>query len=72
VAPGDPRALARALAEALADPERAAGMAAAARRRVDGEFSFDLQTRRLVNAYEDVLNGRGAPAPAGVPTAAGR
>jgi hypothetical protein len=47
-------------------------MAEAARRRVDAEFSFDLQTRRLVHAYEDVLKGRGASAPAGVPTAAGR
>jgi glycosyltransferase involved in cell wall biosynthesis len=72
VEPGDPGALARALAEALADPRRARGMAEAARRRVDAEFSFDLQTRRLVHAYEDVLKGRGASAPAGVPTAAGR
>jgi glycosyltransferase involved in cell wall biosynthesis len=72
VEPGDPGALARALAEALDDPGKAREMADAARRRVETVFSFELQTRHLVRAYEDVLRQRGTAAPAGVSTAAGR
>jgi len=45
--PSAPDAVARALAALLDDPERRATMGAAARRRVEDEFAYDVLARRL-------------------------
>ncbi|MGH4012314.1 MAG: glycosyltransferase [Pseudonocardiaceae bacterium] len=50
VPPRDSRALADALIKTLHDPERAAAMGRAARRRVESEFSLDRSVRRAQDA----------------------
>jgi L-malate glycosyltransferase len=57
VEPNDPAALGRALEALAADPERAASMGAAGRRRVEAEFTLDRMMERLVQVYQDVLSG---------------
>jgi glycosyltransferase involved in cell wall biosynthesis len=57
VPPGDEAALVEALGELLASPLRAAGFGAAARRRVDAEFSRDAMRQRFERFYAD-LAGR--------------
>ncbi|MFD1506793.1 glycogen synthase [Georgenia yuyongxinii] len=59
--PVDPRAFERDLAEALTalagDPERAARMGVAARRRVEDHFSWDAVADRTLEVYRAVLQG---------------
>jgi glycosyltransferase involved in cell wall biosynthesis len=57
VPPGDESALVEALGALLANPLRAAGFGAAARRRVDAEFSRDAMRRRFERFYAE-LAGR--------------
>jgi starch synthase len=52
VAPGDAGALARALAELLAEPERAARMGEAGRTRVLRDFSARATVERVLGLYE--------------------
>ena len=51
VPPGDPHALAQAIREVHRDPATARRRAAAARRRVESDLSFDARTRRLEQIY---------------------
>jgi glycosyltransferase involved in cell wall biosynthesis len=60
VPPGDPSALAEALADLLGDPERAQAMGARGRERQRAEFDIDVLVRRLENLYCDLLDGRAA------------
>jgi glycosyltransferase involved in cell wall biosynthesis len=53
VPPGDPRSLARALNELLADPERQTAMGAAGRESVARRFSPDRHLSRLLEGYRD-------------------
>ncbi|MBP2478141.1 phosphatidylinositol alpha-mannosyltransferase [Crossiella equi] len=55
VPPGDPGALATALAALLADPARRARLAARGRRRVR-RFGWPLVARRVAGVYADVLD----------------
>ena len=55
VPPGDGPALVDALGTLLANPLRAAGHGAAARRRVDAEFSRDAMTKRFEAFYRDIV-----------------
>ena len=51
----DPAALAQAIRELLADPERRRQMGRAARERVEAEFSLPRMVRRIEAVYERVL-----------------
>jgi glycosyltransferase involved in cell wall biosynthesis len=51
VPPGDPEALAAALTSLLADPERRAEMAAAARAAAAGPYNWDTIARRTLDLY---------------------
>jgi len=52
VAPGDTRALSRALEQLLADPERQLRMGAAGRESVRERYSLDAHVEALLDAYE--------------------
>jgi len=52
----DVDALQRAIRTTLTDPSSARGRAAAARRRVERELSFDARTRRLEEIYENLYH----------------
>jgi glycosyltransferase involved in cell wall biosynthesis len=54
VPPRDPRALAHAVAELLADPARLAAMGRAARARVQSVFRWDDAAAQLVEVFEEV------------------
>ena len=54
VPPRDPRALAAAIAELLADPDRLAAMGRAARARVQATFRWDDAAAQLVEVFEEV------------------
>ena len=56
--PGDPKALAAAIAELLRDPERAAAMGRRARERRRSEFDLAATIRRLEHLYEELAAGR--------------
>jgi glycosyltransferase involved in cell wall biosynthesis len=56
VPPRDPGALASAICDLLADPERARRLAAAAAERMD-EFTIDTVTARFAELYEQLLAG---------------
>jgi starch synthase len=58
VPPGDPGALAAALRGALADPDRAARMGAAGRRRVETHFSWDRIAEQTLAVYADAIQAR--------------
>jgi glycosyltransferase involved in cell wall biosynthesis len=51
VAPREPHAWADAVARVLASPDRGAAMGRAGRRRVEREFTFSQQARRLLEIY---------------------
>jgi len=55
VPPRDPGALAAALAELLADPERRRAMGAAGRKRVEAEFTLDRLVKDVLRVYGEVL-----------------
>lgn len=55
--PGELRA---ALERVLADPAAAASRAAAARRRVEGDLSFERRIRRIEDIYDDLIQQAGA------------
>jgi glycosyltransferase involved in cell wall biosynthesis len=57
VPPGDESALVTALGELLANPLRAAGLGAAARRRAESDFSRDAMRRRFENFYRELATG---------------
>lgn len=57
--PGDPRALATALAALLRDADRRRAFGEAGRRRVETEFSMARMVDRTVQAYRDALAGVG-------------
>jgi glycosyltransferase involved in cell wall biosynthesis len=70
VAPGDPPALAGALGELLADPQRRRAMGARGRERRRAEFDIDVVVARLEDLYGELLQehghvvpGRLSPAP---------
>jgi len=63
VPPGDPEALAAALAGLLADPARAAGMGAAAAEAARGRFGWDRVAAELLAAWREALEE--APAEGG-------
>jgi glycosyltransferase involved in cell wall biosynthesis len=54
VPPGDPEALARALAGLLSDPERARRLGEAGRRRVEERFTAAAMARRVLEVYGEV------------------
>jgi len=56
VAPKDPRAMADAIADVLASPEKAAKMGRAARARVEHVFQWKNAAAELVQVFEDVLH----------------
>jgi glycosyltransferase involved in cell wall biosynthesis len=58
VPPGSPPELARAIGEALSDPERAERMGSRAREKCEREFSWDAMERALESALEPL--GRAA------------
>jgi glycosyltransferase involved in cell wall biosynthesis len=60
VPPGDPNALAGALAELLRDPQRARTMGGRGQERRRAEFNFDTMVRRLENLYCELLRERRA------------
>jgi len=55
VPPRDPAALAAAITELLADPERRRAMGAAGRRRVEAEFTLDRLVKDVLRVYGEVL-----------------
>jgi glycosyltransferase involved in cell wall biosynthesis len=57
---GDAPALAHAILDVCRNPAAARARAAAARRRVETELSFDARTRRLERLYLDLVAGRDA------------
>lgn len=65
VPPGDPEALAAAIGELLADPERAKALGRAGFERAAREFSVEAMTRRYLDLYAE-LGFR--PAPGSRPT----
>lgn len=56
VPPGDPEALAQAIAHVLADPQHAQAMAAAAQEHVEREFSAQKQADEHIALYTRLLN----------------
>jgi glycosyltransferase involved in cell wall biosynthesis len=59
VAPEDPRALCEAVVRTLAHPDDTARRVEAARRRVEGDLSFDARMNRLESIYEELMDGSG-------------
>src|SRR5262249_17977100 len=55
VRPGDPAALARAIAAALGDPARLRNEALTLRARVQAEFSADVMADNVLAAYREAL-----------------
>jgi len=55
VPPGDPDSVTRAIGELLANPMRAAGYGASARRRVEAEFSRDAMRRRFEEFFSNLI-----------------
>lgn len=56
VPPGDPAALAAAIAALLSDPRRARALGEAGRRRVEGEFRAAAMTRRIEAIYDTAMS----------------
>jgi glycosyltransferase involved in cell wall biosynthesis len=58
VPPGDPRALARAIHQLLADPELAARLGQGGRHRVCRRFSMDAMVQATERLYHSLLENR--------------
>lgn len=58
VPPGDPDALAAAIKSLLCDPERCAGMGAAASEHIRSQFTWERTARETVGLYHEVLGAR--------------
>ena len=58
VAPGEVRALSDAIAELLQNPRQRATMAAECRRLAVEEYALEVQARRYVSLYENLLSAR--------------
>jgi glycosyltransferase involved in cell wall biosynthesis len=58
--PGDPGALARAIEQALDEPDATAKRCAAARKRVEGELSFERRMRIVETIYEQLVQEKSA------------
>ena len=56
VEPGDTGALATAIAQALAQPDRLAAMGAESRAIVEAEFAWSGVADRLLELYDEVLS----------------
>ncbi len=65
VKPGSAKAIKDAVLRLLAEPGLAARLSDAARRRVEAEYTWDIASRRLIEAYEQVLGISGASVLAG-------
>jgi glycosyltransferase involved in cell wall biosynthesis len=63
VPPGDPAALANALAGLLRDPARRASLGRAGRDAVRGGFTDDHMARKMLDVYRDLLRTAPTPAP---------
>jgi starch synthase len=61
VAPGDPVALADALEELLADPERAARLGAEGRRLVTHDFDLRTEVSSLASIFQALVDGHAIP-----------
>jgi glycosyltransferase involved in cell wall biosynthesis len=62
VQPGDPRGMATAICELLADPARARRLGVAARQLINERFSMERMVSATEQLYGALLNGRTAPA----------
>jgi glycosyltransferase involved in cell wall biosynthesis len=62
VPPQDPEALAAAVLRLLREPGLAQRLGAAARRRVEAEFTLERMVRRMEDLYADLLARRGVAA----------
>lgn len=58
IAPGEPQALAQALAELAGSPALRAGLGEAARRRIVERFSLQAMARATLELYQKALGGR--------------
>jgi len=67
VPPGDPAALARAIAELLRDRYKAFDLAESAKKRVEAEFSVAKMVEGTLNVYRQVIEARGRAAPPSSP-----
>ena len=68
VPPADSKALAAAINVVLADPARAADLAAAGRARVHEFFSAEAMVRGVQDIYQELLGGPGAAMPSAATT----
>jgi len=60
VPPGDPEALAKAIAELLAAPEARSQLGARARPRIEAAFSWPRVAEATVSVYREVVEARRA------------
>jgi starch synthase len=51
--------IAKAIEKCLASPQRAKKMGEAGYRKVESDFTFEHQTRRLEQIYQDIMSERG-------------
>jgi glycosyltransferase involved in cell wall biosynthesis len=58
VPPGDPRAMAKAIADLLADPEKARRLGVAARQSINERFSMERMVSATEQLYQALLDGR--------------
>jgi glycosyltransferase involved in cell wall biosynthesis len=58
VPPAEPEAVAAAVLDVLTAPERAAGLALAARRRIEREFTLAAMVAKTTRVYETSLAGK--------------
>jgi glycosyltransferase involved in cell wall biosynthesis len=59
--PGDPDAVAGAVMNVLGSPQAAARLAAAARARIEAEFTVEAMVRKTTAVYTGALDAKGSP-----------